>query len=94
MIEVFQIIKGFDEVNAGEKLLQMDVGPRRDRTRGPSLKLAKPRHRTLKGTMLFSSRVVDHWNSLPQEVVESHSLVRSRTDTTNTRKDSERRSIP
>ena len=82
MIEEFKNFKGFDVVNTGEKFLQMDIGPRRDRTRGHSLKLAKPRHsdRTLKRTMFFTSWVVDHWNSLPKEVVES----RSRTDTTNT----------
>ena len=74
MIEVFKVVNGFNVVNAGEKFLQMDSGPRRDKTRGHSLKLHKPRHRTLKRTMFFSSRVVDHWNSLPQEVVESPSI--------------------
>ena len=34
MIEVFKIVKGFDVVNAGEKILQMNFGPCRDRTRG------------------------------------------------------------
>ena len=73
IIEAFKVVKGFDVVNAGEKFLQMEFGPRRDRTRGHSLKLHKPRHRTLKRTMFFSSRGVDHWNNLPQ-VVESPSI--------------------
>ena len=74
MIKVFKVVNGLDVVNAGEQFLQMDFGPRRDRTRSPSLKLHKPRHRTLKRTIFFSSRVVDHWNGLPQEVVESTSI--------------------
>ena len=56
MIEVFKIVKGFDVVNAGEKFLQMDVGSHGDRTRGHSLKFAKPRHRNRKRIMFFSSR--------------------------------------
>ena len=60
MIEVFIILKGFDVVNAGEKFLQRDYRPLRDRTRGHFLKLTKPRHRTFKRSMRFSSRVIDH----------------------------------
>ena len=78
MIEVFKIVKGFGVVNfAGEKFLQIDAGPRRVRTRCHSLKLAKPRRRTLKRTK-FLSRGVDYWNILLQEVVESHSISSSK----------------
>ena len=74
LIEVFKILKGFDAVNAGVKFLELDTGPLRDRTRGHSMKLTKPRHRTHKRTKFFSSRVVELWNSLPERVITSASI--------------------
>ena len=74
MIEVFKILRGIDVVNAGETFLKLGTGPLKDRTCGHSLKLIKPRHRAFKRNMYFSSQVVDHWNSLPEEVVTSTSI--------------------
>ena len=74
LIQVFKILKGIDLVNAGDKFLQLQAGPRRHRTRGHPLKLSKPRHRTHKRNMFFSSRVVDSWNNLPEDVVMSRTI--------------------
>ena len=73
MIEVFKILKGYDFVDAGEEFLQLETGPLMNRTRGHSLKLRKPRHRTYKRNAFFASRVVDPWNSLPDHVINSKS---------------------
>ena len=61
-------------MNAGKTFLEMGTGPIRDRTHGHSLKLIKPRHRTVKRNMYFSSRVVEHWNSLPENVIMSNNV--------------------
>ena len=73
MIEVFKILNGHDIVRA-EGFLELETGQHTDRTRGHSLKLRKPRHRTYKRNMFFSSRVVDRWNRLPESVVRSHNV--------------------
>ena len=46
----------------------------RERIRGHALKLQKPRHRTHKRNKFFSSRVVEHWNKLPEHVVMSKNV--------------------
>jgi len=74
MIEIFKIIKGHDSVNAGEEFLKLETGPLGNRTRGHSLKLQKPRHRTHKRNMFFSSRVVKQWNNLPDDVVNCNCI--------------------
>ena len=74
MIEAFKLIHGFDIVNAGEDFLKLETGSHRDRTRGHALKLQKPRHRTLKRNMFFSSRIIEQWNKLPEDVVTSQSV--------------------
>ena len=43
-------------------------------TRGHNYKLVKPRSRLNIRKFSFGHRVVDHWNSLPWEVVNSVSL--------------------
>lgn len=70
MIEVFKILNQYydSEVNFN---LKRNTGP----TRGNSMKLAKERCRTKKRQMFFSSRVVDAWNSLPDEVVAAESVL-------------------
>ena len=43
-------------------------------TRGHSLKLEKPRHGTTKRNMFFSARIINEWNNLPEEVINSRSI--------------------
>lgn len=74
MIEIFKLIHGYDKLDAGEEFLKLESDNRRSRTRGHTLKLQKPRHRTLKRTKFFSARVVDQWNKLPEEVVTSKTV--------------------
>lgn len=70
MIEVYKILNGkYDEdVNIH---LERHTGP----THGNNLKLCKMRSRTQKRQMFFHSRVVDAWNSLPNDTVEAVSMM-------------------
>ena len=45
-----------------------------DRTRGHSKKLFKPRHVTEIRARSFAARVIEPWNSLPEEVASASSL--------------------
>ena len=60
MIEVFKLLKGYDilRVRVEGNFLKLDNGSNNRKTRGHSLKLSKPRHRTWKRHQFFSSRVV------------------------------------
>ena len=68
MIETFKILKGIDKIE--DNFLERDKNPR---TRGNALKLTKTHHRTQRRLMFFSSRIVNHWNELPDWVVQSPS---------------------
>ena len=71
MIQVHKLIHRFGKVNAWEDFLRLETGANRERTRGHALKLQKPRHRLHRRNQFFTSKVVDHWNQLPFEVVMS-----------------------
>ena len=76
MIEAFKILKGFDKVGGQDSFLKLASSNNTSRpdTRGHSLKLEKTRHRTTKRAKFFSSRIVNEWNSLPEEVIDSPSV--------------------
>ncbi len=64
MIEVFKILKGFEQVDYSTFFVLAD-----GITRGHELKLAKPRCRLNCRLFSFSNRIVNAWNDLPGEVV-------------------------
>ena len=74
MIETYKILTGVDQVCTDRDFFVLDRGDETTRTRGHSLKLIKPRHRTYKRTMFFPSRVVNRWNQLPEDVITSTSV--------------------
>ena len=74
MIKVFKILKGLDRVNPQGNFLMQEMSSHKQRTRGHSLKLVKPRHRTWKRNQFFSSRVVNAWNKLSAKTVSSRTV--------------------
>ena len=70
LIEVFKIVKGFDDVNVSDffSFAHTDL-------RGHSFKLFKPRFNTNIGKFAFTNRVVDEWNMLPVDVVSSNTVL-------------------
>jgi hypothetical protein len=71
LIETFKILTGKEGVNSNDFFQMAEVNRN---LRGHSLKLFKQRSRTSLRQHVFSARVVDEWNSLPQHVVESKSI--------------------
>lgn len=78
MIEVFKLLKGFEQVDASKFFTLSED----DRLRGHSYKLAKFRSRLDIRKYFFSNRIVDAWNALPQDVVSADTinLFKSRLD--------------
>ena len=72
LLEMFKILKGLDKVDADSAFLALEEN--QARTRGHQLKLAKPRHRTVKRNAFFTARVVDIWNRLPEQVINSSNI--------------------
>ena len=70
IIEVFKIMKGFDNVN---KDLFFSVD-KRGRTRGHTLKLIKPQVNSNMRLHSFSRRVINIWNSLPESVISAETI--------------------
>ena len=69
MIELFKILRGSDELGF-KTMFQMNYNT----TRGHKFKLQKQNVRTLQRKCFYSQRVIDSWNSLPNDVVDSPSL--------------------
>ena len=65
LIEAFKILKGFMEVPEGSLLKLSNTTT----LRGHGLKLSKERVRTRMRASFFTTRVVNDWNKLPQEVI-------------------------
>lgn len=70
IIQTFKIVKGIEDVPVEDYFAFNTTS----RTRGHTLKLAKPRARTSKRSKSFTHRVIDTWNGLPQEVVDAETL--------------------
>jgi hypothetical protein len=76
MLQVYKIVYKIDRLDFS-LLFKLDVNSLG--TRGHSLKLFKNRFRTQLRQHSFSNRVVNFWNSLPEEVVSSGSLTSFKT---------------
>ena len=71
LIETFKILTGKERVNCSKFFELADVT---SGLRGHSLKLFKPRCHTTIRQNFFSSRIVNEWNKLPQEVIDAPSI--------------------
>jgi len=71
MIETFKILTGKERVDS-QSFFQLATASHN--LRGHSLKLFLPRCSTTVRKMFFSTRVVSHWNALPQHVIVSPSV--------------------
>ena len=70
LIETYKIIKGLDTLEA-ENMFPLMLA---SRTRGHSFRISGKPFRTEMRKNLFTQRVVDMWNVLPQKAVEAKSL--------------------
>ena len=70
LIQTFRILKGYDNLDPS-LFFEMDC---RGVTRGHSMKLIKPRVFTRNRQYSFSQRVINPWNSLPEQVVSADSI--------------------
>ena len=70
MIQAYKIINGLERVDSG-KFFKLSTNTK---TRGHSKKLLKPRCRLDIRKNIFSQRIVNDWNSLPQSLVEAGDL--------------------
>ena len=70
MIEVYKMFNGLDDVKI-EDYFDLD---KNDRTRGHNLKIKKKPFKLDLRKSFFSLRVVDQWNNLPADVINSPTL--------------------
>ena len=70
LIQVFKMMKGFDRVDFS-KFFELS---RIKNTRGHCYKLSKKRCKGERRRNFFTQRVINHWNKLPQEVVDADSV--------------------
>jgi len=71
LIETYKILSGFEKVSCHHFFQLQSSGYH---TRGHSMKLQVQRSRLDTRKYFFSQRVVQHWNSLPQSVVDATSV--------------------
>ena len=70
MIQVYKITSGIDRIDPQLFFCR----PEKSSTRGHSQKLTKQHSRTDLRSKFFSQRILDDWNSLPEETVSSKTL--------------------
>ncbi len=69
LIEVFKILKGFDDISKSKFFDLTNTC-----LKGHSLKLYKCRFNTNVGKFMFSNRIVDEWNLLTEEIISCKSV--------------------
>ena len=69
LIEVFKIMKGFDDLDYRDFFVIST-----NRSRGHSMKLFKVRFDTNCGKFMFSNRVIDEWNMLNDDIVSRNTV--------------------
>ena len=74
MIQTFKILSNIDDISFHE-LFQIST----TQTRGHCLKLDKPRSVKSVRANSFCSRIVNQWNSLPEEIVVSRTVLQFKT---------------
>ena len=70
LIEVFKILKGFDDVDSSKFFVLAETN-----RSGHNFKLFKSRFKTKIGKFAFCNRIVDTWNLLPLDVVSSNTVL-------------------
>ena len=70
IIQVYKIITGIDKL---ESNLFFTIN-NRENTRGHKLKLSKPRSNTTLILHSFSQRIINTWNNLPEQVIETDNI--------------------
>ena len=73
LIEVFKIMKGLEGLKI-EDFFELEKNRSSHHTRGHTLKIYKQHARLDCRKYVFSQRVVDAWNSLPEEAVSSETV--------------------
>jgi hypothetical protein len=71
LIEAFKIMTGKEQVDSEQFFQKSNTG---HNLRGHSMKIVMKRCRTDTRKFFFSQRVVQHWNGLPQQVVDATSV--------------------
>ena len=69
LIQVFKIMKGFDDLNYQDFFVVST-----NRSRGHTLKLFKARFNTNCGKFMFSNRLVDKWNRLSEDIISCNTV--------------------
>ena len=75
MIETFKILRGYYDSKVSDGILCLHTDRNSRNNRGHSLKLYKKRCKTKLKQNIFSHRIVNMWNDLPQKVIDAPSIV-------------------
>ena len=70
LIQVYKIVKGFDDINSSKFFKFSETS-----LRGHDLKLYKSRFNTNIGKFAFSNRIVDEWNLLSLGIISSNTVL-------------------